>query len=63
MEEAERHCDRLAIMDCGRLVAQATPQSLLEEYDATSLDDVFAAATGRRLEGAEDADDNVVPAP
>ena len=50
MEEAERHCERIAIMDLGRLAAQGTPQELKDEFGAASLDDVFAAATGRELE-------------
>ena len=50
MEEAERQCDRIAIMDLGRLAAQGTPQELKDEYDAASIDDVFAAATGKEIE-------------
>ena len=50
MEEAERQCERIAIMDLGRLAAQGTPQQLKDEFDATSIDDVFAAATGGELE-------------
>jgi ABC-2 type transport system ATP-binding protein len=53
MEEAERECDRLAIIDRGRLVAQGAPEELLAEHGADSLDDVFAAATGRELEDQE----------
>jgi ABC-2 type transport system ATP-binding protein len=49
MEEAERYCERLAIMDLGRLAAQGTPQELRDEFAAASLDDVFAAATGHEL--------------
>jgi ABC-2 type transport system ATP-binding protein len=47
MEEAERHCDRLAIMDGGRIVALGTPGELLAEHGARSLEDVFRAVTGR----------------
>ena len=32
MEEAERHCDRLAIMDHGRLVEQGEPAELLQKH-------------------------------
>jgi ABC-2 type transport system ATP-binding protein len=49
MEEAERHCERIAIMDFGSLVAQGTPAELLREYGAPSLEDVFTAATGHSL--------------
>ncbi|MEA2254131.1 MAG: type transport system ATP-binding protein [Solirubrobacteraceae bacterium] len=49
MEEAQRQCDRLAIIDHGRLVAQGAPADLVQEHGAASLDDVFAAATGHDL--------------
>jgi len=32
MEEAERLCNRLAIMDAGRVVVQGTPRSLIAEH-------------------------------
>ena len=50
MEEAERQCDRIAIMDLGHLAAQGTPAELCEEYGVETLDDVFTAATGRTIE-------------
>ena len=49
MEEAERHCDRLAIMDAGRVVELGTPLELLERHGARSLEAVFRAVTGRAL--------------
>jgi ABC-2 type transport system ATP-binding protein len=49
MEEAERHCDRLAIIDRGRLVEQGEPGALLERYHAESLEEVFTAVTGRPI--------------
>jgi ABC-2 type transport system ATP-binding protein len=50
MEEAERQCDRIAIMDLGRLVAQGTPAELCDEFEVDTLDEVFSAATGRTIE-------------
>ena len=50
MEEAERQCDRIAIMDLGRLVAQGTPAELCDEFGVDTLDEVFTAATGRTIE-------------
>jgi len=41
MEEAQRLCDRLAIVDHGKLVAQAAPQALI---DSTIEPDVFEFA-------------------
>jgi ABC-2 type transport system ATP-binding protein len=50
MDEAERECERLAIMDLGRLVAEGSPDELCERYGVPALDDVFTAATGRGIE-------------
>ena len=49
MEEAERQCDRIAIMDLGQLVAQGTPAELTAQFGVPTLDDVFTAATGRTI--------------
>jgi ABC-2 type transport system ATP-binding protein len=49
MEEAERHCDRLAIMDHGRLVEQGEPGALIEKHAAEDLEDVFTAVTGHDI--------------
>jgi ABC-2 type transport system ATP-binding protein len=56
MEEAERHCDRLAIIDRGRLVEQGEPSELLERHDTESLEEIFTAVTGRPL-GEENGED------
>jgi ABC-2 type transport system ATP-binding protein len=50
MEEADRQCERIAIMDLGEIAALGTPHDLRREFDAPSLEDVFTAATGGRLE-------------
>lgn len=49
MEEAQRLCDRLAIMDSGRIVAIDSPQRLIEIYGG-GLEDVYLKLTGRSLE-------------
>jgi lipooligosaccharide transport system ATP-binding protein len=49
MEEAERICDRLVIMDEGRIVAGGRPRELLERYDQSNLEGVFLEITGRGL--------------
>jgi ABC-2 type transport system ATP-binding protein len=49
MEEAERHCDRLGVIDRGRLIEQGEPLELIERHDADSLEDVFRTITGRPL--------------
>jgi len=48
MEEAERYCERVAIMDLGHLVEQGPPAELLAAHAAANLEEVFAAVTGRR---------------
>jgi ABC-2 type transport system ATP-binding protein len=50
MEEAERYCERLAIMDHGRLVEQGEPSELLERHATESLEEVFTAVTGRAID-------------
>ena len=49
MEEAQRLCDRLVIMDGGRIVAEGSPPELLERYEQPSLEGVFLDITGRSL--------------
>ncbi len=44
MEEADRLCDRVAILDKGRIVALDTPKKLKEQYGET-LEDVFLKLT------------------
>jgi ABC-2 type transport system ATP-binding protein len=55
MEEADAHCDRVAILHRGRIVAEGTPEALKAAVGrpGASLDDVFAAATGASLDEAE----------
>jgi lipooligosaccharide transport system ATP-binding protein len=49
MEEAERICDRLVIMDDGRIVTEGTPAELRERYGEGSLEGVFLKITGHAL--------------
>ena len=51
MEEAERHCDRVAIMDAGRVVELGTPGELLARHGGAVSEDVFRAVTGRGMDG------------
>ncbi|MGA8745299.1 MAG: ATP-binding cassette domain-containing protein [Solirubrobacterales bacterium] len=50
MEEAERNCERLAIMDRGRLVAEGTPPELREMHGVAGLEEVFREVTGLKVE-------------
>jgi len=52
MEEADRLCDRVAIIDQGRIVAIDSPERLKAEYQAgqaATLEDVFIQLTGQTL--------------
>ncbi|MDO8472965.1 MAG: ABC transporter ATP-binding protein [Dehalococcoidia bacterium] len=52
MEEDDRLCDRVAIMDGGRIVALDTPAGLKSQLgspDKVTLEDVFLKMTGRSL--------------
>jgi len=69
MEEADRLCDRIAIIDDGAIVALDTPSGLKTQVpssngDATTMEDVFIALTGRSFEDAEaEAEAPSEPAP
>ena len=54
MEEADRLCHRIAIVDHGRIVAEGTPEELkgLGEAKIVTLEDVYLHSTGRELEVA-----------
>jgi ABC-2 type transport system ATP-binding protein len=61
MEEAERLCDRVAIVDHGHVIALGSPSELIETVDlshlpppeprktSATLEDVFVSLTGRTL--------------
>jgi len=57
MEEAEYLCNRIAIMDQGKLVAEDTPHDLIQKYASEpqqaalhgNIEDVFLALTGHKL--------------
>ena len=52
MEEAEEHCDRLAIINHGRLLASGAPRELINRIEASYAVRLVAAAplTGQQLE-------------
>jgi ABC-2 type transport system ATP-binding protein len=63
MEEAEAVCDRIAIIDHGKIIVTGTPEKLIEEYSTdervkavsrglrVTLEDVFIGLTGSELRG------------
>jgi ABC-2 type transport system ATP-binding protein len=55
MEEADRLCERVAIVDRGRIVVEGTPHELkrtLGSAEPVTLEDVYLHSTGRTLEVA-----------
>ncbi len=49
MEEAEALCNRVGIVDHGKLIAIGSPKELISKGGATNLEDVFINLTGRRI--------------
>ena len=57
MDEAEYLCDRLVIVDSGRIIAAGSPRTLIDEHFPVSpsslrpanLEDVFLKLTGHDL--------------
>jgi len=50
MEEAEKLCDRVAIMDSGKIVSLGTPADLMSKYNG-NLENVYMQLTGKNLKG------------
>jgi ABC-2 type transport system ATP-binding protein len=55
MDEADRLCDRLGIIDRGRIVAEDTPAALKTSVGSDSLEDVYLRYTGHTFEPADGA--------
>jgi ABC-2 type transport system ATP-binding protein len=47
MPEAERLCDRIAVIDAGRVLTIGSPAELIERAAQPTLEDAFVALTGR----------------
>jgi lipooligosaccharide transport system ATP-binding protein len=48
MEEAQRVCDRVAIMDNGKIIEIGTPEDLIQKY-GVNLEHVYLNLTGKNL--------------
>ena len=57
MDEAAALCDRVLMMDGGRVLADDSPERLREEFEASSLEDVFMHLTGKTLQETEESED------
>jgi ABC-2 type transport system ATP-binding protein len=49
MEEAQELCDRVGIIDHGKLIALGTPKELIAENCVGNLEEVFIKLTGRNM--------------
>jgi ABC-2 type transport system ATP-binding protein len=49
MEEAEELCDRVGIIDHGKLIAIGTSKELIAENQVNNLEDLFLKLTGRTI--------------
>jgi len=49
MEEAEELCDRVGIIDHGKLISLGTPKQLKDKFRAKDLEEVFIGLTGRKI--------------
>ncbi|GAG73545.1 unnamed protein product [marine sediment metagenome] len=49
IEEAQELCDRVAIIDEGKLIALGAPRELMEKHQAKNLEEVFLQLTGKKL--------------
>ncbi|MFQ5831255.1 MAG: ABC transporter ATP-binding protein [Candidatus Thorarchaeota archaeon] len=52
MEEAEALCDRVGIIDQGKLIALGTPTELRDHHGSENLEEVFIKLTGKKLREA-----------
>src|SRR5437660_2951986 len=58
MDEASALCDRVLMLDGGRVLADGSPDELRARHGAATLEDVFMDLTGKTLE-AEEAEEAV----
>ena len=49
MEEAEELCDRVGIIDHGKLIALGTPKELIAKNQVANLEELFLKLTGRTI--------------
>ncbi len=49
MDEADRLCQRVGIMDHGKILAVGSPEELKQQHSVNTLEEVFLSLTGREL--------------
>ena len=54
MDEASALCDRVLMMDGGRVLADGSPRELMQRHESSTLEDVFMQLTGKTFEREEE---------
>jgi ABC-2 type transport system ATP-binding protein len=54
IEEAEKLCDRISLINLGKIVKTGTVAELKKAYHKKTLEDVYLAATGKKKVPEED---------
>ncbi len=49
MEEAEKICDKVSIIDQGKIIEEGSPKELISKYQKENLEEVFIKLTGKQL--------------
>lgn len=49
MDEVDRLCDRVALLDAGRIIVQGTPDQVKAQAGVATLEDAFVELTGKDL--------------
>jgi len=49
MEEAEKIAQKIAVIDCGKIIANGTPQDLKTQTHTESLEEAFLSLTGKSI--------------
>jgi lipooligosaccharide transport system ATP-binding protein len=60
MDEAEQLCDRLVVMDKGKIVAEGSPRALIERYSTREVVELRFADDDQRPDGIEELTDGLV---
>ena len=53
MDEVEKLCDRVVLLDAGRILTTGTPAEVIAQADAATLEDAFVTLTGQDLHEME----------
>ncbi|MEK7147695.1 MAG: ABC transporter ATP-binding protein [Patescibacteria group bacterium] len=53
MGEAEALCERIAIIDKGKIITEGSPKNLIKQYEVENLEEVFLKVTGHSFQESE----------